>query len=515
MPALSGVAARSLAARWREGAERARALGHPVLVSVSKPAPPPDPIRALAHFASVSESSCTGWEVALWARPAAGLAMVGLGTAAALTARGPQRFAQLSAAWRQLVETALYESAGQGPARGPIGLGGFAFEDDSEARDGAWGPEAGPWESFPPALIAVPRVLLWRAGRAGGVVISALADPHRADAGPRPDDAELADVPFGDGPDGEGLAGKAAQQETPAMPGLAAEFPIERPAVEFELQEDDARRWKATVAETARAVREGRLAKAVLARRVTVRLPQEIEVDRLLAALWQAYPHCSLFAFRRSGRWFAGATPERLVKVQGGNVYSSCLAGSAPRGRDAEEDRLLEQALRANPKERREHALVLEAIRGGLNRVCRRVESPAEPSVWKLPTIQHLHTLVAGQLLPSVGVLEAAGQLHPTPAVGGVPREAALEWIRRHEGVERGWYAGPVGWVGPAGEGEFAVAIRCAVIEGRRAVLYAGCGILGESDPEAEYRESWLKLRPMLAALKAASGGQAPARREA
>ncbi len=515
MPALSGVAAASLAARWREAAERARVLGQSVLVSLSGPAPSADPIRAFARLASAAESPSAGWEVALWARPSEDLTLVGLGTAAALTARGPRRFAQLSAAWRQLVETALCDPAGQEPFGSPVGLGGFAFEDHWEACDGAWGSGAQPWESFPPALIAVPRVLWWRAGGAGGVVISALTDARREDGWIKSDDAWLVDVAFGDGPAVEGSAGKAAQEETPSVADAAVEFSIEQPAAEFELQEDDARRWMEAVAQTARAVREGRLAKAVLARRVTVLLPQEVKVHRLLAALWQAYPQCSLFAFRRSGCWFVGATPERLVKVEGGNVYSSCLAGSAPRGRDAQEDRLLEQALRASPKERREHALVLEAIRGGLERVCRRVEPSAEPSVWKLPTIQHLHTLVTGQLLPSMGVLEAAGQLHPTPAVGGVPREAALEWIRRHEGVHRGWYAGPVGWVGSAGEGEFAVAIRCAVIQGRRAVLYAGCGILGESDPEAEYRESWLKLRPMLAALKAASGGQPPARREA
>lgn len=487
------AAAQALASRWAQAQARARALGEPVLLSVTIASANLDPMEAFARLAAYGDSLPSagdrpppGWEVALWARPSAGLMLVGLGTAVALTAGGPARFARMSARWHRLAGTALCDSAPDAAPLGPIGFGGFAFAD----RLG--GGEPGPWDGFPPSMIAVPRLLLWSSGGTARAVYSALARPDAPDPGEIPQDFQRFAVGQHGDVDGYLAGGQAGAAPLSALPGI-------------QVEEDDPGAWLEAVAETARAIRSGRLAKAVLARRVTVRAPRGFDVGRLLATLWQAYPQCWLFAFRTAGKWFVGATPERLVRVENGRVDSACLAGSAPRGSTAEEDRELEQALRTSPKERAEHALVLHAIREGLGRVCRHVRSPAEPTVWKLPTVQHLYTPLSGDLRPGVGVLEAVGQLHPTPAVGGVPRDAALEWIGRCERHPRGWYTGPVGWVGRRGDGEFAVAIRCAVLEGDRAVLWAGCGIMGESDPQEEYRESWLKLRPMLAALQAAA----------
>jgi len=154
-----------------------------------------------------------------------------------------------------------------------------------------------------------------------------------------------------------------------------------------------------------------------------------------------------------------------------------------------------------NPKDRLEHAVVVDMLREVISEACDDVTTAVGPTLLKVANIQHLETALAGRLRERLSILELAGRLHPTPAVGGLPRDRALGWMREHEELERGWYAGPVGWIDRRGEGEFAVAIRSALMHGNRARLFAGCGIVADSDPDQEYAESWLKLRPMLSAL--------------
>jgi isochorismate synthase len=202
-----------------------------------------------------------------------------------------------------------------------------------------------------------------------------------------------------------------------------------------------------------------------------------------------------------AGACFLGATPERLVRLEGRFLKADCLAGSAPRGATEEEDRRLGEALLADAKERHEHALVVQAVREALAPVCSSFCAPETPGLLRMPNVQHLHTPVRGTLRGQTSILELVERLHPTPAAGGLPREAALPLIRRYEPFGRGWYAAPVGWLDALGDGEFAVAIRSALIRGQEALLYAGCGIVAASDPDREYAESCLKLRPMLWAL--------------
>jgi isochorismate synthase len=177
------------------------------------------------------------------------------------------------------------------------------------------------------------------------------------------------------------------------------------------------------------------------------------------------------------------------------------LAGTSARGATPAEDERLGQALLASPKERTEHAVVVRALRAALAEQCTDVTAPGTPRLFRVRNVQHLLTPLSGRLRPGRGALDLVTALHPTPAVGGAPRATALDLIRRWEGLDRGWYAGPVGWVDRHGQGEFAVAIRSALLRGPEASLYAGCGIVADSDPEAEFSESVLKLRPMLAAL--------------
>jgi len=255
------------------------------------------------------------------------------------------------------------------------------------------------------------------------------------------------------------------------------------------------------VSEAAAAVRRGELEKVVLAREVRVEAEEPFDVEAALRRLRDAYPSCYVFAVARGEQVFLGATPERLVRLEGRTVRVASLAGSIRRGTTPEEDRELAAALLASTKDRAEHAVVARAIRAALDGPCVEVEAPDAPVILSVRNVHHLYTPVNARLSDGATLLDLVARLHPTPAVGGMPRAAALRYIREHEGLDRGWYAAPVGWMDASGQGEFAVALRSALVEGAEATLFAGCGIMGDSDPEREYAESAVKLRPMLAAL--------------
>jgi isochorismate synthase EntC len=191
------------------------------------------------------------------------------------------------------------------------------------------------------------------------------------------------------------------------------------------------------------------------------------------------------------------------VSLSGSRVETAAVAGTAARGRNPEEDRRLADALRESKKEQAEHEVVLRSVREALDGLC-ELSGPEGPELLRLEGLQHLHTPLAGSLRRSARgahVLELAGRLHPSPAVGGAPLAPALSWIERHEGMDRGWYAGPVGFVDATGGGELHVALRSALVQGGEARLYAGAGIVAGSAPEAELRETRLKLRAVLAPL--------------
>jgi isochorismate synthase len=252
-----------------------------------------------------------------------------------------------------------------------------------------------------------------------------------------------------------------------------------------------------------RGIRHGQLGvdKVVLARARAVHHRQPIDPVAALRQLAATYPSTTVFAFAHGQTCFLGATPERLIALHHGSAATMALAGSTDRGATPAEDQALTEKLLHDPKERAEHAVVVGALRDGLAQVCSRIIADAQPRVQKLPNLQHLLTPIRGQVSPGSGVLDLVERLHPTPAMGGFPRQPALELIRARENLDRGWYAGPIGWVNRAGEGEFVVGIRSALVTGNSATLFAGCGIVAESNAAAEYVESNWKLRPMLAAL--------------
>jgi isochorismate synthase len=265
--------------------------------------------------------------------------------------------------------------------------------------------------------------------------------------------------------------------------------------------------WQASVGALARGIHTGQLGvdKVVLARAHQFSQPRPIDAQAALRRLAESYPSCTVFAISHGDACFLGATPERLITLRNGTASTMALAGSVARGATQAEDDLLAQEFLRNPKERAEHAIVVRALRDGLatDGLCSGIVADAEPRVQKFPNLQHLMTPIRGQVARGRCVIDLVARLHPTPAVGGYPRQRALEIIREWEHLDRGWYAGPLGWVNRHGEGEFVVGIRSALVRGKAATLFAGCGIVADSDPSAEYAESGWKLRPMLAALGA------------
>ena len=282
-------------------------------------------------------------------------------------------------------------------------------------------------------------------------------------------------------------------------------FPISAPGDdggglrEYRVRSDSERRdWCDMVAAASAAVAAGRLSKVVLARAVTVLADQALRPSEIVRRLMSSHPSCMVF----SVDGFVGASPELLLERVGMSVRSRPLAGTTPRAGSGDGDDEMVPRLMSSSKERQEHRLVVDAVAAALAPYCDDLTVPDVPGVIPFGTLAHLGTLITGRLHhPWPTALDLVGAIHPSPAVGGTPTDAALEYIAAVEGLDRGRYAGPVGWVDAEGDGCWAVGIRSAHIDGRRARLLAGVGVVAGSDPLTELAESDLKLQPMLAAI--------------
>jgi isochorismate synthase len=256
--------------------------------------------------------------------------------------------------------------------------------------------------------------------------------------------------------------------------------------------------WQELVRQMTQQIQAGAYQKIVLARGVQMfDTNGAFDIAAVLQRLRESYADAYIFALQRGEHYFVGATPERLVLADGGQLRTMALAGSAPRGETAEEDRLLGEALLHSQKNQGEHEIVVATLRNALASICSEVRIADTPELLHLKNIQHLKTPIEGKLQPGHSILDAVQALHPTPAVSGFPASIALKEIREHEQLDRGWYAGPVGWVDANGNGEFAVALRSALIHADTATLFSGCGIVADSDPQSEYAESCWKLLVM------------------
>lgn len=392
--------------------------------------------------------------------------VAGGGAAATVTASGAGRFGTV----RERA-TRLFDRLQTGSVPDPVTprlYGGFSFTD-AHAAD-----TSDTWAGYPGAMFVLPALQLSLTPE--GAWLTAAATGHRA--------AETVERRL-----------DRWRSRLAALPTLGATPP---PGVTDLSYTPSRERWRSQVGTAAGRIRADSLEKVVLAQSLTATLSRPAVPADILARLAEPYPDCDRFLFApERGGTFLGATPERLVTVDGRRVETEALAGSVGRGETPAEDDRLADRLRASEKNRHEHALVVDAIRDQLGTVADGIET-GDRTIRRLANVQHLRTPLDGTLDRERHVLELVAALHPTPAVGGIPPDAALATIRDTETFDRGWYAAPVGWFDADGDGSFSVAIRSAVAAGRRVTTFAGAGIVADSDPDQEWTELQLKYQTVL-----------------
>ncbi len=471
-----------LAAQVLRARAQARATGRGVLVSVTEQVAVIDPFDALEALANAPELPAS--DRMYWTRPADAFAIAGAGSAATLEPAGAGRFALVDREWAAWMDDAIIDDPSGGIAGvGPTLMGGFAFDPD--------GPSTTRWRDFPSTLVTLPCLQITAAAEECWLTMNVMVAP---DGSTNPSPSTILQ-----------MAARAMDMATEPRPAPkpsvdAIAFTDERPAAE----------WRALVATAVAAIHAGDLEKVVLAREVIAAAPRELDVNAMVRHLRAAHHGSYVFAIWHRDSVFIGASPERLVRLDGRDVHTSSLAGSIARGETPEEDAANVAALMASDKDREEHEVVRRTLRDALSEVCDQVSAADEPSLLSLAHVHHLFTPVHARLRVGQSLLQLVERLHPTPAVGGAPRDAALGFIRLHEQLDRGWYAAPIGWM-QRGRGEFAVALRSALVRGDAASMFAGCGVVADSEPEREYAETLIKLTPMEAALAAALGHEATA----
>jgi menaquinone-specific isochorismate synthase len=373
-----------------------------------------------------------------WIRHGEGL--VGWGQAArADIPPGPDRFTWARQWLATIFADAQSDDTVQTPGSGPVAFGTFTFDENS----------AGSTLVVPQTIIARKNGRAWLTtiGDAPHQTFTPLLDPGR--------------ISYGDG-------------------SLTA------PA------------WEHVVARAARRIRGGELEKVVLARDLLATAEHPIDIRLLLLRLARRYPEC--YTFSVAG--LVGATPELLIRRTGQEIQSLVLAGTTPRGTGPADDLRRGTALLASAKDRHEHECAIASVRHTLAPLCAQLHTPDEPELLVLPNVQHLASHVSGRLADGASVLDVVAAMHPTAAVGGTPTHKAIDVIRELEGMDRAGYAGPVGWIDAHGDGEWGIALRSGIVEGRRARLFAGGGIMGDSDPASELAEAQAKFRVMQYALE-------------
>lgn len=397
---------------------------------------------------------------------------VGLGHAHVITAHSPHgRFEHVKKEWQTLCKQIVNEER----EVQPILFGGFSFDPLNEKQS--------VWTRFPEAYFAVPTFQLIIKGERAFVSIHLITKEKETFA-----------------------AFDALRKERDRLIHAAqvSELKKYRKPLVVKRTELKKKEYLDSIKKVTAVIKAQQAEKVVIARALKLNFDQPLEPAAALYQVSEEQPESFLFGMEAENQFFFGATPERLVKVQDRQALSTCLAGSTPRGKTVEIDTALGNELLNDKKNRSEHQFVVKMISQVFNAHSSKMFVPKMPKLMKIRDIQHLYTPVEGELKEGSNLLDLVQDLHPTPALGGEPKQEAMSLIRQYETMSRGYYAAPVGWIDANGDGEFAVAIRSALLDGKEAYLYAGGGIVEDSHPEAEYDETWVKFRPMLRVL----GGQ-------
>ena len=466
---MSLAAAETLAANVDEALRRAAARRRPVVASATVALGSGiDP--AAAVFAS--RRADERWFA--WEQPDRdGFALGALGAACVVeAASAADRFRCAARDCAEVMRDAVIGEVPDRLAAGPVWVGGFSF-----FRDGGRDPQ---WASLPAAMLVLPELSVARTADETLATVNVLC---------RPDDDAAALV--------ESAAGRLATLRHDPLPMTDPD-----PAGGYDIVSvESPSEYELAVEEAARRVRAREVDKLVLAREVRVSGSRPFNPGAVFDALRAGYPSCYCFCVGTPEAAFVGASPELLVRRAGAVVSTVALAGSTRRSADPAVDDHLGERLLHSPKDLDEHRIVVGTIERALDRLSVWVAAGGEPGLVKVANIQHLATPVRAQLADPLSAVELAGALHPTSAVGGEPWRAAEPLVRRLEQLDRGWYAAPVGWMDTAEDGEFCVALRCALLQGGTAHCYAGGGVVADSDPEAELAETEVKLQAVVPAL--------------
>ncbi|MHB8658189.1 MAG: isochorismate synthase [Solirubrobacteraceae bacterium] len=467
-PWLDASATERLSARLETALLQARGAGTSVLASVTCACP-----AARDPAAVVLGSRRCDEPFFVFEQPERdGFALAGLGCVDELRAGHVGRFKTMEELWGRVASEALRDHPDAPPGSGLVVVGGFAFAPN--------GCDSARWDGFATGSLHVPEVSLSRSAGNVWITVNLLvsADDTLADAQARVTERLSA----------------LREVTLPLLdPAPSGTYRVLSPMPPSHYEE--------AVARAVQRIRGGELEKIVLAREVEVHAPSVHDPAAILGVLREGFPSCFVFAVGRGDATFLGASPELLVRREGARASTVALAGSTRRSADpAVDDHLGEQLLRSE-KDREENAIVARRIARVLLPHAVWVTAAPEPMLVRVANIQHLAAPIRAQLRGPLGALELVGLLHPTPAVGGEPGEPAERLIPALEGLDRGWYAGPVGWTDPTGDGEFCVALRCALLRGGLAHLYAGCGIVRDSDPVSELAETETKFGALLPVL--------------
>ncbi len=409
-----------------------------------------------------------------WENRNSRLAFAGAGTAVELMAWGGERFQKIAREARELYARA-HIVGGDPPWTGPRLYGGFSFRGDFTPDN--------TWSIYAPAHFVLPHYQLVSIDGATWLTINTQIPPEEDP------EALVSDLQVA-------LREKIRQLQV-AGRGLSIHRQSPLQSAHYPMSFD---MWRAMIRQATERIHAGELNKVVLARAAELRFEERVRLMPILCHLARDYADCYRFLFEPRPRFaFYGASPELLASVRGKRIETMGLAGSIGRGSAREDDLRLSGELLRSHKNRQEHSIVADKIRDRLLPLTESLEI-APPGLLKLKNIQHLHSPIRGRLKRETGILALVETLHPTPALGGDPRERAMRLIRDLEPIPRGWYGAPVGWIDANLDGQFTVAIRSAVAQESRAWIYAGAGIVAESQPESEWEETALKFRPMLEA---------------
>ncbi|PAE34247.1 isochorismate synthase [Bacillus sp. 7884-1] len=443
----------------------AQKLGRPILISeVHKM----DSIEPISFFYSGKERYLG--ERFYWKDPSAEMVLIGLGISKQIQSdQATDRFFHVEEEWKGFLKDSLIFNPYKENGLGPVMFGGFSFDPHK--------PKTTLWSKFADSLFHIPKFMLTIVEGRTFLTTNIVCTQN--------DDYTLFEKVI---------------NERVQLLNSHKEIEI-KPAKLLETKEIFPQEWKQSVDDVVEDLKTCSLKKVVLARELRLFFDQRLKAEVILKNLYNQQRDSFIFVFESNGDCFIGATPERLVKKQGNDVFSTCLAGSIKRGKTDEEDRMLGQTLLNDKKNLIEHGYVVEMIKEALEESCEEIILPDKPQLMKIRDIQHLYTPVIGKCQKDASLLLLVERLHPTPALGGLPKEEAIEKIREVEELDRGFYAAPLGWCDYRGNGEFSVSIRSGLIQDKEASLFAGCGVVANSDSESEYLETSLKFRPMLRAL--------------